>query len=370
MRPPKYQAPVNNAEDVEKIVRHTISFEKKRFDENNKRVATADKLIGSYLALMKLRGEWSALDDALKVAKKSDKSGAPANAAYAKLLGTLHENAGSRERVEIALKNKFLSADGHAALLVQRASLNWQEGKGDLAEKDFKQALKIFERPVVQGAYARFLYERGKGAEAKALFEKALAFPQKKTGLAYAWLLLQRGILELEEDKLKEADAYFAKAGAALPKWYLIEEHRAEVLALSKKYDEAKEAYKDLVLRTGNPEFIDALADVYENLGQKKEAKSTRQKASREYARLLKKYPRALRYHASEHYLNTQPKRALELALLDSQERPGGAAFTQLAKAHLALEQKAKASEALARAKASGYLTPEVVSLSAELSAN
>ena len=108
----------------------------------------------------------------------------------------------------------------------------------------------------------------GSPGEAAALIEAAEKRYHAGAPVMLAWLKLQRGLIALDRGRLDEALALYRLASDALDGWWLIDEHIAEVLHLTGKTQEARMLYEDIVARTGNPEFMDALAAIEREAGR------------------------------------------------------------------------------------------------------
>ncbi|HET6582047.1 MAG TPA: hypothetical protein VFG69_01345, partial [Nannocystaceae bacterium] len=167
---------------------------------------------------------------------------------------------------------------------------------------------------------------------ADELYAEALGLAEERQ--TAAWLELQRGLLDLERDRLDEAAAHYRAAAARFSGWWLVDEHLAEIDAKQGKRDSAIAAYRELVVRTGNPEFMDALAELLIT-DTPQEATQWRARARAEYERRLARFPAATYGHALEHFLAAPDgaAKSLELARANQRVRPGPDADALLARA-------------------------------------
>lgn len=101
-----------------------------------------------------------------------------------------------------------------------------------------------------------------------------------------AWLALQHGILALEQRQLDDAYDAFSLADRLFPGYWLIEEHLAEVDALSGRTTLAERRYRDINDRVDNPQMMLALADVLETNGAEENQSEIAQLRDRANARL------------------------------------------------------------------------------------
>ncbi len=345
------------AYDVAETVRRTeneIAFHGKKIDAKPDKYTVAyDRLISLHSQLARLTGTWAPYEKALALDKKAfalvgDKGGPLAH--RASLYATLHKNKAAEEALDGYLARGHLKDDERAKGLAARADLKLQRGDMTGAEADLSKALALDKNATVLARASHFEAERGHLEEARQYLDQALALPQAPRGVGYAWLWLQRGIVELDTGHLTEADKMFARADRALPGWYLVAEHRAELLAEQGKTDEAIARYRTIIAETNNPEFMDALADQLDKKGQEAEAKTWRDKATARYEAWLKQFPEAAWGHAIEHFAHTDPARAVRLARQDRDNRPGGRSHTVLAErlmAEGALDDAAAALDAV-----------------------
>jgi tetratricopeptide (TPR) repeat protein len=156
----------------------------------------------------------------------------------------------------------------------------------------------------------------GSPGEAAALLEAAEKRYHAGAPTMHAWLKLQRGLVALDRGRFDEALAMYRLASDALDGWWLVDEHIAEVLHLSGTTPEAKQLYENIIERTGNPEFMDALAAIERDLGNNESANKLRLKAHAIYEQRLIMFPEAAAGHALDHYLldPADAKRALSCA--------------------------------------------------------
>ncbi|MEL6182400.1 MAG: tetratricopeptide repeat protein, partial [Myxococcota bacterium] len=201
---------------------------------------------------------------------------------------------------------------------------------------------------------------QGNYDKAEEWLDRAVKTAQLEGEMGHAWTVLQRGLLDLERGRLDEADALYAQAEAIFPGWYLIEEHRAEILALKGKHTEAEALYRSILAKAPSPEFMDALADTLDALGKPKEASDWRAKATAAYTKDLKRFPEATYGHALDHVLaGDNTAFALELAQKNHTLRPGPEAKVKLAQALVKAGQPQKAQPLIEAAGATGWSTPE-----------
>ena len=201
----------------------------------------------------------------------------------------------------------------------------------------------------------------GAPGEAAAFLEAAEKRYHGGSPTMRAWLKLQRGLVALDRGRLDEALAMYRLASDALDGWWLIDEHIAEVLLLSGKTTEAKRLYQSVIERTGAPEFMDALAAIERQEGNRDNANKLTMKARAIYEQRLIAFPEAAAGHALDHYLHSQAdaKLALSLAQKNFDTRSYGEAAIALSKAWMLSGKPDRAVPLIETQLANGWDTAE-----------
>src|SRR6185436_17467384 len=115
----------------------------------------------------------------------------------------------------------------------------------------------------------------------------------------------------------------------------------------------ATRIYEDVVRRSDDPELAHALAQQYSAAGRVKDAEALLEKARARYAELLRRYPEAMYWHASEFHLRAgDPAQALVLLEKNAALRPNSGSLVALARAELANGLLARARASIDRALA------------------
>ena len=201
----------------------------------------------------------------------------------------------------------------------------------------------------------------GAHAEAAAFLEAAEKRYHGVSATMKAWLKLQRGLLALDRGRFDEALALYRLAGDALPGWWRVDEHVAEVTLLRGDARTAKALYASVVERTQAPEFMDALALIEHDDGRPELALQLRQRARAIYERRIADFPEAAAGHALDHFLKDkrEPQRALALAADNFKARPYGDAAIALAKACMLAGKPGRAVRLVEEQLAAGWNTAE-----------
>ncbi len=305
----------------------------------------------------------AALDDAFALAP----AGSGPLLTRAQLHYTLHRLDASRADLEAASDRLLLNSHEQGAIALLGANLALQRGDYASAEAGYAEAIALHRSLSAVCSLAVFSWKTGDVAAAEGLFDEAEGMLVGKSTSRRAWLHLQRGLIDLDYDRLDEAMAHYRDAESVLPGYWLIEEHVAEVLTLTGQTDDALRLYSEVIASTGNPEFMDAVADILDERGDPSAGQWVVQARSGHDAR-LSAFPEAAAGHALDHYLaHASPEQALALARANLAARPNTEARIGLAEALLSAGLLDEAAELLAVAEVSPWVAPDLPDLSARL---
>jgi tetratricopeptide (TPR) repeat protein len=189
-----------------------------------------------------------------------------------------HRLFGVREDLEMGRDLRH-SSQGRALL----RDLDFQEGRYDDAKKGFEELIQ--EDPTWDN-FARLGYiefKMGDAGEADRLYSEAEDELTAKEMRHYAWVELQRGVLDLRQGHYEKALAHYRVADRAYSGYWLVEEHMAELLGAQGKLDEAVALYERVVARLPRPEFQQALGELYISMGRPDKAETWNERALAEY---------------------------------------------------------------------------------------
>ncbi len=243
--------------------------------------------------------------------------------------------------------------------------------RGDIAfySGHYKEAETTYRALVnqvgISSQYIRLALLKGKmgsPGEAAAFLEAAEKRYHGTSATRKAWVKLQRGLIALDRGRFDEALALYQLAADELPGWWLIDEHIAEIKSLTGDNAAAKALYESVIQRTGSPEYMDALAAIELNNGNREGARKLILQARAIYEERLAKFPEAAAGHALSHFLQDaeNPRRALSLAQRNFSTRPYGDAAIALARACLLNGKAEQAVSLLERQLSSGWDTAEL----------
>jgi tetratricopeptide (TPR) repeat protein len=175
-----------------------------------------------------------------------------------------------------------------------------------------------------------------------------------------AWLTLQRALIDLDHGRPGRARERLVHAQATFPGWWLVDEKLAELDAAEGRTDEATVAYRSLVARTRDPEFMDALARLLVDR-EPERARALAAEAHALYEERLVQLPEASYGHALEHLLRRgdDPRRTVDIAEKNRDLRPDGEARTRLAQAYMAAKRVKDAEVEMRAVVGSRWATAE-----------
>ena len=275
----------------------------------------------------------------------------------------LHRLGKTKEDLE-----KVPDLAGSAPVLALKADLDLQEGRYDAARRGYEAALRK-KRTWDNLARLAYLESRtGNVSGAERLYAEAQAEITAKEMRSYAWVELQRGLLDFDDGRYEEALAHYQRANRAYSGYWLIEEHIAEVLDRLGRTQEAADLYRSIIQRTRNPEFVSALASIADRKDPAA-AEALYREAERLFEEQSSLYPEAAIGHYIKHLISrreTSP-RLREMAERNYQLRPNADSKLLLARAYLKLNETGKARALVDEILATPWRTPEIDRFSREV---
>jgi tetratricopeptide (TPR) repeat protein len=192
----------------------------------------------------------------------------------ANLAFKLHRLADVRRSLQ-AVPSLFESLEGQALL----ADLDFQEGRYDAARTRYEG---LIERNRTWDNLVRLAYftaVMGDAAAADRLYLEAEDELTAKEMRSYAWVELERGLLHLARGRHDAAEAHYRRAERAYSGYWLVDEHRAELLGAQGRLAAAAALYKSVVARVPRPELQQALAELYAAMDDPEEARAWQARA-------------------------------------------------------------------------------------------
>lgn len=223
------------------------------------------RLSGSY-------DDYAAAQRALDAAFRTAPPGAGPHLSQAILHLMLHRLDGAEEMLDATARYVVPPDAGEAAEIAgMRGDIAFYRGdyRGALAHYD---AADRIEPGAADFRRAVFHSKTGNPLAALRFFDSYEARLVRRDRHMRANMALQRGIVHLDNGRLDEAMAWFRRAEALFPGWWLVEEHIAETTALLGDKEGAERRYRRVIERTQAPEFMDALAALLLERGATEEA--------------------------------------------------------------------------------------------------
>lgn len=160
-----------------------------------------------------------------------------------------------------------------------RADLDFQEGRYQEAKAGYEAIIKEDLTWDNLARLAYFKFKMGDITAADQLYVEAEDELTAKEMRHYAWVELQRGVLKLRQGCYEEAASHYDRAERAYSGYWLVDDHKAELLGAEGKFAEAAQLYEGVIARAPRPEFQQALGELYETLGKRDRAEDCYQKA-------------------------------------------------------------------------------------------
>jgi tetratricopeptide (TPR) repeat protein len=286
------------------------------------------KLTGDY-------NDYKVADDAVKAAFARAIPGSGPHWIRANVDFTLHRIAAAETDLDAVEKQAIVPYGEKLGAMTMRARAAYFKG-------EYAKALTLLE-PMKLEDRTEILSHTGHVDQARKVLDNALV----AKGASKAFLSLAYGLLELDAGRYKEAQVHYEIALKESPEAWLYEEHFAEVLAKQGRLDEAGLHYVDLIRRTENPEFMDALAAIYEHKGVTEKARALRARSSALFDERVKMFPEAASGHALAHYFEVAKERTVALAETNVKARPYGDSQVALAQALLVNDRAVDAKTAI-----------------------
>jgi tetratricopeptide (TPR) repeat protein len=192
---------------------------------------------------------------------------------------------------------------------------------------------------------------------------RAAAAEQDPTGDTLAWCLVQIGELAFRQGKWDDAERAYRAASEALPGWYVVADHQAELLGARGQFDEAIAAYEKLVARVPRPELHQALGDLLAFAGKADAAQPWFEKARTAYEKSFAEGSFMYLHHGSGFFADSigDFAKAVAWARRDLEQRQTPQAYDALAWALFRAGEPMEALEPIRQALATGLRDPHVL---------
>lgn len=254
----------------------------------------------------------------------------------ARLHFTLHRFADAAADLSQAEAAVVVLPAIRAGALAVRADLAAQTGHYDEARRLAEELDRARRGPDTLHRLALLDWQTGDLVQAERRLTEADSSYTGASGQYRAWLKLQRGDFELDRGRIESALDLYRQAEELFPGWWLAYGRVARAQALAGQTESAIFAYQELIGRTGDPEFMDQLAEIYRARSDINPFARWLQKSRRLHEGRMERFPEAAIGHALSHYLRLEPdtREAARLAERNRVLRPNGEATTWLAEAY------------------------------------
>lgn len=246
--------------------------------------------------------------------------------------------------------------------LAFKASLRFELGDYEDSVRIMEDLLaeQPFPDPSMSARLAVCLWKLGRFEQAEQRIADAQHHFHGREQWIVAWHHLLLGLMDLDRGFHDEAMSHYAEADDALPGWWLVQEHIAEIHVLQGRPETALPIYRAVVEETGSPELMAALADTQEVLGHLDRAAMWRERALLGFEEHLASNPSAAGGHALAFFIDHgEPGRAVQLARANAELRPNGEAKWLLADALEQAGEGVRAAQLRAEVETSGWWIPE-----------
>lgn len=236
------------------------------------------------------------------------------------------------------------------------ADLDFQEGRYAQAKKGYQDIIARDRTWDNLARLAHFEFKMGDTDAADQLFEEAEDELTAKEMRSYAWLELQRGLLDLAHGRHDETAAHYDRAERAYSGHWLTAEHQAELVAAQGDYPKAAVLYEDVLKRVTKPEIQQAFGELLIVMGEPERAQPWFAKALAGYLDAGQRGGVHYYHHLVDFYADVRKDgpEAVKWARMDIALRDNFASQAALAWALYRNGEVSRASEQMDRALASG----------------
>lgn len=249
------------------------------------------------------------------------------------------------------------------------ADLAFQTGRYEAAKKQYQEALAGEPSWDTLSRLAHYESKLGTVAEADRLYAEAEDQLTAKQMRSYAWVELQRGLLDFAAGDLEAADEHYRKADRAYSGYWQVEEHRTELVAARGDLHEAAERYEKLATAVPKPELQQIAGKLRCLLGDAERGQDWYRRAESEFLDSASAGEVHYYHHLVDFYLhaNDKPEAAALWARKDWELRDNFNTQSALALALHRCGQNEEALPLIERALASKVSDPHVSDTAARI---
>jgi tetratricopeptide (TPR) repeat protein len=183
-----------------------------------------------------------------------------------------------------------------------RADLALQEGRYEDARKAYETLIEDDRGWDNLARLAHLEAKMGDVVAAEQLYAEAQDELTAKEMRSYAWVEVQRGLLDLSHGDYAAAEAHYERADKAYSGYWLVEEHTAALLAAQGRLEEAVALCEQVAARVPRPELQQALGDLCLASGRRGEAHEWHEKALAAYLESARRGDVHYLHHLADFY--------------------------------------------------------------------
>jgi tetratricopeptide (TPR) repeat protein len=244
------------------------------------------------------------------------------------------------------------SAPGRAL----KADLDFQQGRYDAARSEYERLIEEERTWDTLSRLAYFNFKMGDFETADRLYDEAVDELTAKEMRHYAWVELQRGVVDLTRGDYAQTRAHYKRAERAYSGHWMVEEHFAELLGAEGKNDEAEAMYRRVVSRVPRPDFQQALGELYLSMGKTADANEVLEQAQAAFLESAQRGEVHYYHHLADLYADVfeNGAEAMKWAQKDLELRRNFSTLAAMAWAYYRAGEFSKALEVMNESLASG----------------
>jgi tetratricopeptide (TPR) repeat protein len=244
------------------------------------------------------------------------------------------------------------SAPGRAL----KADLDFQQGRYDAARSEYERLIEEERTWDTLSRLAYFNFKMGDFETADRLYDEAVDELTAKEMRHYAWVELQRGVVDLTRGDYAQTRAHYQRAERAYSGHWMMEEHLAELLGAEGKNDEAEAVYRRVVSRVPRPDFQQALGELYLSMGKTADANEVLEQAQAAFLESAQRGEVHYYHHLADLYADVfeNGAEAMKWAQKDLELRRNFSTLAAMAWAYYRAGEFSKALEVMNESLASG----------------
>ncbi|MBV8102601.1 MAG: hypothetical protein JOZ31_25965 [Verrucomicrobia bacterium] len=213
---------------------------------------------------------------------------------------------------------------GSASGEVLQADIDFQEGRYTAARVRLEYAVEENRSWDSLARLAYFHWKMGDEALAEQLYLESEDEITAKEPRAFAWVELQRGLLDFSRGRYQETRVHYNRAALSYTGYWLVDEHVAELLAAEGNYQAAIVLLQSIVDRATKPELKQAIGELYLLMGQPERAEPWLESALQDYLESVECGDVHYCHHLTDFYccVRDDPKTGVDWAQRDVGLRP------------------------------------------------